>query len=95
MVEIKGVPDPRCCQVLYIATDNAARIRQSLAGTRAAHVLTIGETDRFLQYGGAVSLILVDGHISFEVSLDVLEASGIQISSRLLHLGQVGGGFRE
>lgn len=91
VVEIKGIPDPHCCQVLYIATDNAARIRQAVGVTPAAHVLTIGESDRFLENGGAVSLMLIDGHIGFEVSLEALEAAGIQVSSRLLRLGQVRG----
>jgi hypothetical protein len=91
LVEIKGVPEPRCCQVLYVASDQAARIRQSLAGARSAHILTIGENDKFLECGGAVNLFLVDGHISFEVNLEVLEGSGIEISSRLLHLGQIKG----
>jgi len=92
VVEIKGTPpDPRCCQVLYVATDNAARIRQVLSGARGAHILTIGETDKFLDYGGAVNLMLVDGHIGFEVNLEALEGCGVEISSRLLHLGQIRG----
>lgn len=91
VLEVNGAADPRCCHVLYIATENVARMRKLLAGTRGAHVLTIGESDRFLENGGAVNLMLVDGHIGFEVSLDALEEAGIQISSRLLHLGQVRG----
>ena len=91
VIEVNGAADPRCCHVLYIATDNVTRMRKSLAGTRAAHVLTIGESDRFLDNGGAVNLMLVDGHMSFEVSLDALEGAAIRISSRLLHLGQVRG----
>lgn len=77
------------CQVLYVATDNNKEVRQALAGMRGSHALTIGETSRFLEYGGAVNLLLVDGHMSFEVSLDALDRAGVSISSTLLRYGQV------
>ena len=77
------------CQVLYVATDNNTQVRQALAGLRAAHVLTIGEANRFLEYGGAVNLMLVDGHMSFEVSLEALDRAGVSVSSALLRYGQV------
>ena len=54
-----GVND---CQVVYIAGDDK-EVRQTLAGWRNSHALTIGESGRFLEYGGAVNLVIVDGHI--------------------------------
>jgi hypothetical protein len=76
-------------QLVYVAAGKAAEVRQIVAGTAAAHVLAIGETDRFLDYGGAINLFLIDGHIGFEVNLEVLERSGITISSSMLRLGQI------
>jgi hypothetical protein len=61
----------------------------ALQNAAAAHALTIGENKEFLHWGGAVRLLVVDGHMSFEVSLDALERSGVSISSRLLRFGQV------
>ena len=77
------------CHVLYIASDNGKEILQTLAGSHASHALTIGESGRFLEYGGAVNLLIVDGHMSFEVSREALERAGISISSTLLRYGQV------
>ena len=77
------------CQVLFVASDSNNEVRQTLAGLRAAHTLTIGESDRFLEYGGAVNLFFVDGHIGFEVSLAALDRAGVSISSTLLRYGQV------
>ena len=65
------------------------QVRQTLAGARAAHALTIGETGRFLEDGGAVNLLFVDGHMSFEVSVEALDRAGVSISSTLLRYGQV------
>jgi hypothetical protein len=89
IVDAKAPAELNSYQVLYVATDNNHEVRQALAGMRTSHVLTIGEADRFLDYGGAVNLLILDGHMSFEVSLEALERAGVSISSTLLRYGQV------
>jgi hypothetical protein len=89
VVQLTGPVDPLCCQVLYFATDKAAEIKPLLQSFGSAHVLTIGENDRFLEQGGAVNLFLMDGHMSFEVSLGALGRAGIEIGSKLLRFGQI------
>jgi YfiR/HmsC-like len=91
ILAVKDLSDPHCCQVIYLATGKSDEIQQTLASARLAHSLTIGEAGRFLEYGGAVNLILVDGRMTFEVNLDALGRSGVAISSKLLRYGQVKG----
>ena len=79
------------CQALYVAVENRGELKQSLAGMRAEGLLVIGESDRLLDCGGAVTLLIVEGHMSFEVSQEALDRSGIAISSKLLRYGQVRG----
>ena len=78
-------------QVLYVASDTSAEIKQAVAEAHSRHVLTIGESNHFLEYGGIVNLLLVDGHMSFEVNLPALGETGIEISSKLLRYGQIKG----
>jgi len=89
LVEIKPGADPRSCQVIYFATDRKSEIAPAIEQVAASHALTIGEGDRFLDYGGAVNLQLVDGHMAFEVNMEAIERSGVDISSKLLRLGQI------
>jgi len=89
LVPVGLASDLRGFQLVYVAASRAADVRQILSSTAAAHALAIGETDRFLDYGGAVNLFLIDGHIGFEVSLKALEHCGVTISSRMLRLGQI------
>ncbi len=89
VVELKPGSDPHHCHLVYIASERNAEIRHALETVRAAHILTIGEADNFLDFGGAVNLLEVDGHMGFEVNLDALNRSGVEISSRLLRLGQI------
>ena len=83
--------DLSCCQIVYLATDKSEEIRRALESTQPLRALTIGESDRFLDTGGAVNLFIADGHISFETSLDALNRCGVTISSNLLKFGQVHG----
>ena len=89
VIGVNGPLDPRCCQVLYFATDKPAEIKPVLQSFNSAHVLTIGETDGFLEQGGAVNLFLADGHMAFEVSLGALGRAGVEISAKLLRFGQI------
>jgi hypothetical protein len=91
VLEIKSAVEPRNCEVLYVASDRTAEIKQALAEARSTHALTIGESEQFLDDGGAVNLLLVDGHMSFEVSLPALAGAGVEISSKLLRYGQIKG----
>jgi hypothetical protein len=89
LMEVALTSDLRGCQLVYVAASKTADVRQMAANAAAAHALAIGETDRFLEYGGAINLFLIDGHIGFEVSLETLERSGVVISSKMLRLGQI------
>ena len=78
-----------CCQILYLATDKADEIRRSFDAAQPLRALTIGESDRFLELGGAVNLFIAEGHIAFETSLDALGACGVTISANLLKFGHI------
>jgi len=91
VLAITGPVDSRCCQVIYFATDKPTEIKPVLQSFGSAHVLAIGETDGFLEEGGAVNLFLMDGHMAFEVSLETLGRAGVEISSKLLRFGQIHG----
>src|ERR1051326_5657053 len=89
ILEINLPPDPQCCQLVYIAGTKVSEIRPVLQNMRLAPVLTVGESQAFIECGGAVNLMLVDGHMSFEVNLEALKRSEIEISATLLRFGQI------
>lgn len=88
VVELKPNADLRCCQLIYFGSLKSAETKQLLLNT-PAHALTVGESERFLDYGGAINLFIVDDRIGFEASLDTLDRCGVSISSNLLRLGQI------
>ena len=89
VLEFPAEPSNGCCQIVFFAGDKPGELKPALAAARSLHALTIGVSDQFLDLGGAIQLVLVDGHMSFEVDRDVLDRSGCTISSKLLRYGQV------
>jgi hypothetical protein len=49
-------------------------------------VLTVGESDSFLDQGGAINLFKKDGKVRFEVNLNAAQAARLQVNSRVLAL---------
>jgi len=88
---VKRPSDCTSCQVWYLALDQRSELAQSLAEMPKRGQLLFGESNHFLDLGGAVNLLIVDGHMSFEVNLEVLDHAGVTVSSKLLRYGQVRG----
>lgn len=86
---IEAKSDLRCFQIVYLATEKGEELRHALQSTQLLHTLTIGESDHFLEYGGAVNLFIADGHIAFETCLEALDRCGVTISANLLKFGQI------
>ena len=89
VTELKNAGDLQGSQVVYFASDRAGDIKPVLTAARPFTPLAIGEAGSFLDWGGAVNLVVIDGRMSFEVSLDALRRSGANVSSRLLRFGQI------
>jgi hypothetical protein len=74
---------------MYLASDNRLELKQLMSSLQGPGLLVMGESDHFLDFGGAVNLLIVNGHMSFEVSQEALSHSAITISSKLLRYGRV------
>jgi hypothetical protein len=60
---------------------------------RSRNILVITESEDALDQGSVINLILIDGRVRFEVSLDAAERAGLKVSSRMLavaHLVRMG-----
>lgn len=73
------------CHLLFVASGTPRRadlVRR--AGTMP--ILTVGDTPRFLDEGGIISLRLVKRRVRFEVNTAAAERVGLRVSSQLLRL---------
>ena len=73
------------CHALFAGARSgaAAAVLKAAAGRP---ILTIGETDQFLQAGGIIVLRVVDRRVRFEVEASNAARAGLRISAQLLAL---------
>lgn len=77
------------CQVLFVGgSGDRKHVAETLATTGALPILTVGETDRFAENGGAIGFCTEDNKIRFEVNLDAAGKAGLKISAKLLALAK-------
>ena len=88
---VKSQKEGEDCQILYFADVPAKDAKAFLDAARDAPVITVGDSERFLEAGGAIHLYFEeDGRIAFEIRLDNF-GRGVTISAKLLKLGHLVG----
>jgi hypothetical protein len=80
--------DASQCHILFVPRSVSGPSAVILAGLRAKSVLTVGETDRFLEQGGIINLVIDKGKVRFEINLDAAKEARLTVSSKLLKLAQ-------
>jgi hypothetical protein len=83
------------CHVLFIPARPWVDRKTLLARAAALPILTVGDYGTFLDEGGIVKLLIIDGRVRFEVDLATAGRVGLRLSSQLLQLAlNVRGGPR-
>lgn len=77
---------PGHCHVLFISRSERARIPAVLMALRGSPVLTVSETDGFLEWGGTINFKIQEGKVRFEINPGAAERGGLKMSSKLLRL---------
>lgn len=77
---------PESCHILFISRSEKGRIHQVLQDLGTAPVLTVADTDGFLDEGGIINFKLEGSKVRFEINQQAAERAGIKISSKLLGL---------
>ncbi|HEX4645009.1 MAG TPA: YfiR family protein, partial [Verrucomicrobiae bacterium] len=79
------------CQVLFISASERKRFPEILDALRGKCILTVSESDRFIQAGGMINFIIVDRKVRFQINNQPARKAGLTISSDLLNLAAPAG----
>jgi hypothetical protein len=77
------------CKILYLSkTANGKRISM-VSDVARLPVLTIGDTDDFVDLGGIVTLEIQQSRVAFAINVGASERAGLDISAQLLQLATI------
>jgi hypothetical protein len=72
------------CEILYISSSEAGRVKQILASIDKPGVLTVSDLPDFATGGGMIQFVMKENKVRFEVNLAAAEKAGLNVSSQLL-----------
>ena len=84
----KQLEEIRGCQILFIGEGKQKRAASLATQLQGNPVLTVGESEHFIQEGGMIGFLFEENKIRFEVNLDAAEHAKLKLSSRLLGLAK-------
>jgi hypothetical protein len=72
------------CHLLFVSRSEKERQGALLAGLQGQPVLTVGESERFLESGGMINLTIAKDRVRFEVNTKPAERAGVKLGAKLL-----------
>jgi hypothetical protein len=87
---IAAAAEAEDCSSVFIGGGDRKKIEAAVAASSKNPVLTVGETDRFIAFGGMIDLALKeDDRVQIEVNLEAAHRAGLEISSQLLKIAVI------
>lgn len=88
VVLIRDASEGVQCHVLYINSAQERQVRRAFELLRNSSVLTVGETDAFVEEGGVINFFLQDDQVQFRINHKAAKQSSLYLSSRLLSVAK-------
>jgi hypothetical protein len=78
----------RGCHVVFVGETDERRAVPVLRALAALPVLTVGDSERFIDIGGAIGIVHGDERLQFEINRQALDQAQIRASANLLRLAR-------
>jgi hypothetical protein len=76
----------RACDLLFLSSRETGRADRWLNAVRGHPVLVVGETTAAADAGAAITFVIEDNRVKFDVNEDAASRAGLKISSKLLRV---------
>jgi len=85
---LKGISDMSGCHVLFVSPSERRRMSEILRIASQGSILTVSETDRFLQSGGMIRFFMEGNKVRFDINDEAAKSANLRISSKLLSVAR-------
>ena len=80
--------EARDCHLLFIGSSEKNNLTAILGSLKTRSILTVADTDSFLDSGGIIHLITANNRVGFEINLAAAEEAKLKISPEVLRLAK-------
>lgn len=74
------------CQMLFISTSESEKIADIILSIKDKPILTIGDTDEFIERGVMINFVIDDGKVKFVINKGAIVAAGLKVDAQLLEI---------
>ncbi len=85
---VKQAQELQGCQILFIGIAEKKRLAATLESVKRSPVLTVGDSEHFVEQGGIIGFCQEENKIRFEINLGAAGSARLKISARLLSLAK-------
>ena len=84
----KKVEPLRKCHVLFICSSEKEYLEEIIKALKGSHVLTVADSEGFLESGGIINFIMEKKKVCFEINVTAAKRAKLEIRSQLLRLAK-------
>ena len=85
----RNVRDIGRCHLLFVAISETPRLNEILSAVAGRSIVTVGETEAFIERGGMIGLVADRNRVRLLVNPDTLRAARLDVSSKLLRVAEI------
>lgn len=85
----RGPKDIKHCHLLFAGRSENNRIDAILAAVNSKSVVTVGETEDFLDHGGMIALPADRNRVRLRIKPSAMRAANLNVSSKLLRVADI------
>ncbi len=95
VLSVKFLDEPELlsadCQILFLTNTHSEQQIALLTSIADQPILTISDTEQFIDRGGIISLEIAQNRVQFAINVEASETAGLNISAQLLQLAKIMG----
>jgi hypothetical protein len=77
---------PKDCHILFISGSEAGQMAQILSGLKLQPVLTVSDSENFVEQGGMIGFVVNDNKIKITVNTKAVTDAGLRVDAQLLEI---------
>jgi hypothetical protein len=81
--------DAKECHLVFVSSSEQKKMSNILSFLKNFNVLTVGDTDDFIEQGGMIMFMTVQGKIKLAVSPERIAAAQLKVSAQLLKIAKI------
>jgi hypothetical protein len=89
ILKVKNETEAKDCHLVFVSSSEQSKMPNILNFLNNFYILTVGDTEDFIDHGGMIMFVTVEGKVKLVISPDRIIASQLKASAQLLKIAKI------